>query len=213
MRPYETTHADEIARHDRLIERMARRPSIRKLQHALDSVCELWAPPDYLRTCLGGYIHWRVQPSKQAVTTVAAYHAHSELGVRRATYVALRYAAPHRQESAAAIGVGLRDPDVIIRIQAARGAAALSLGDLLRVELERSLADSVWTVRWNAALALGRTDARTNVAAVLLNSQPAVSHRSFHKWSEHAKTFEDVPEVRHTLEMLLGARIIPIPPL
>lgn len=156
MRPYETTHADEIARHDRLIALLERRPSIRKLQRALDSIGELWAPPDYLHSCFVG-VHWRVQPSRQAVTVVAAHHDHHKLGVRRATFVALRHAIPHGPECAAAIGVGLRDPDVIIRILSARAAAALGLGDALRVELERSLADPVWTVRWNAALALSQT--------------------------------------------------------
>jgi HEAT repeat protein len=202
MRRHHTTHADEIARHEHFIELLARRPAIRKLQHALDSVCELWAPPDYLRSDLGGSVHWRVQPSKQAVTTVAAYHDVAELSVRRAAYAALRYAAPHKQESVRAIVAGLRDLDVIIRIQAARAAAALGLEDSHRVEIERSLADPVWAVRWSAALALSRTDARASVISVLLNSQPAQSHRSFHEWAKHAKTFVDVPEIRHRLQLL-----------
>jgi HEAT repeat protein len=202
MRPCDTTHADEISRHEHLIELLARRPAIRKLQRALESVGELWASPDYLRSCLGGYVHWRVQPSKQAVTTVAAYHNYKEIGVRRAAYAALRHAAPHKQESVRAIVAGLRDLDVIIRIQAARAAVALGLENSHRVEIERSLADPVWTVRWNAALALSRTDARASVASVLLNSQPAQSHPSFHEWVKHAKTFVDVPEVRHRLQML-----------
>jgi hypothetical protein len=126
MRPAGTTQDAEIQRHDRLIAALARRPPLRRLQRALEDVGALWAPPEHFMTCLGGRVHWRVPPSAEAVAVVAAHHTSDLIRVRRAVLVALRHAGPHGQLAAGAVAAGLADPDSLVRLHAARTAAALA---------------------------------------------------------------------------------------
>lgn len=202
MRPDGTTYEGEIARHDRLIAALARRPPPRKLQRALEEIGDLWQPPDHLRSCMGGRVHWRVSPSDSAVSVVSAYHTSDRPDVRRLVLGALRHAEPHGSAAVNAVAAGLDDAHALVRIQAARAAANLQLGELLVDPLTRRLDDVVWTVRWNAARALGRTARRATALAALLASQPAPARHAFHEWVECVEGFADLPAARERLASL-----------
>jgi hypothetical protein len=197
-----TTYDEEFARHERLIAALARRPAPRKLQRALEDVVDLWRPPDHWHSCMGGWVHWRVRPSAHGVAVVAAYHASERADVRRLVLGALRYARPYTPETAAAVAAGLVDEQVLVRIQAARAAADLKLGGTFLGILAGRLNDAVWTVRWNAALALGRTAMRTTALDALLASQPPPAKHGFHEWVGCALAFADLPAVRDRLASL-----------
>ena len=196
----EITHADEVARHDRLIELVARRPATRKLQRAIDAIGEIWRSPDHLQTGLGGYVHWRVEPSLEAIQIVAAHHRDSRAHVRRAVFVALSHGAPHGRAVTAVISAGLADEDGLVRVHAARAAAALDIGEEVTDELSERLTDPVWTVRWNAALALSRTARRADAAATLLASEPLPAQAG--EWATCARAFQDVAAIDQRLRLL-----------
>jgi HEAT repeat protein len=192
-----TTREQEVDRHDRLIAALARRPAIAKLQRSLDAVADLWSPPDHLHSCMGGRVHWRVQPPHEAVTIVAAHFDDPRADVRRAVLVALRYASPHGEQARAAIDAGLADPHACSRIAAARAAASLELGRALTEPLSRRLDDPTWTVRWYAAAALATTDLRPAAIDALLKSEPRASAHELlvDDWIACARPFEDSPAV------------------
>ncbi|HXU03388.1 MAG TPA: hypothetical protein VN903_20620 [Polyangia bacterium] len=203
MQPVGTTYDDEVARHERLIASLARRPPPWKLQRALQDVVELWQPPDHMHYCLGGRVHWRVRPSAHAVAVVAVFHARERAEVRRLVLGAIRYGGPHGLEARDAVAAGLVDAEVLVRIAAARAAADLRLGPVLIEVLLRRLDDAVWTVRWNAALALGRTVLRPKAADVLLASQPAPAREhAFYEWVGCIQPFADLDAARERLASL-----------
>jgi hypothetical protein len=204
MRPAGTTRDAEVERHARLIALLARRPPIWKLQRGLDAVGDLWRPPDHHMFCLGGWVHWRVQPSADAVAVVAAHHASDRPDVRRAVLVALQHAAPHAREAANAVAAGLADGDALVRIHASRAAETLRLEEALREALTARLEDPVWAVRWHAARAIGRTAQRPHALAALLASQPKPAHRHFQAWVDCVETFADLTAARERLATLFS---------
>lgn len=195
MRPWQTTYEDEVARHGRLIALVDRRPPIRKLQRAVDSIAELWSPPDHRFHSLGGRVHWRVRPTRDAVAVVARHCDDPRVGLRHAVIAALVHASPHGDVGSAAIARGLAEDDIRLRILAARAAASLALGDALAHLLAPRLVDPIWTVRWHAAAALARTAHRDAAIAALLRSEPRVQEFGGDHWTDCARAFADEPAV------------------
>lgn len=191
MRPSGTTRDDEAARHANLIRLLARRPPIRRLQRALESVADLWSGPDFLHWCLGGYVHWRVTPSADEIAIVASHHADARIPVRRAVFAALFRTGARAVEATAALRLGLEDADAQVRLLAARGVSGANHLGAFDDALLRRLDDGVWTVRWYAARGLAAGAHRERAHAVLLASRPVSESLSLDVWRECARSFED----------------------
>lgn len=67
---------------------------------------------------------------------------------------------------------GLVDPEVVVRIAAARAAWMIGAGAQIEAELVGLLDSPTWTLRWYGAAALAGTAQRERATAVLVASFP-----------------------------------------
>jgi hypothetical protein len=120
--------------------------------------------------------------------------------VRLAAFVALRNAAPHKNEATPAVANGLSDTDARVRIQAAEAALALRLGSSLETELLARLNDPVWTVRWLVAALLTGTAHRARALEALSASMPKRGSAGASRWSWILSPLREDPDVKRLLD-------------
>lgn len=159
--------------------RLARRPKIRRLQSALCAACELWAPPEHMSSIR--FVHHQVRPTSRDVEVVAAHYAGSTRDEKRAVLAALQHATPHFAEAWPAVELALAEPDALLRLAAARAAAALCAERAPDEHGQRCLAplldDPIWTVRWHVAAALANTSLRPGAVLAMRKSRPSSQGR------------------------------------
>lgn len=167
---------EDYERHARLIALLRDRPASRagKLQRRLHALEELWR--EILPGCFRRMVvHPRrgIVPGAAEVECVARFAGHPSPAVRRCVLELMRHAKTHRALALPVVRAGLGDPELPVRLQAARAAWELGAGAALGPELLAALESPTWTLRWYAAAALAATPQRDRAAEVLAASFPA----------------------------------------
>jgi hypothetical protein len=135
---------DDRAAHARLIAAL-RGPSVTKVQYRLQRLELLWravqpAQPKFMP-------RRGIAPTADEVACVVRFADHPASEVRRCVLELVGHARAHLERVAPVVEAGLRDPEVPVRLQAARAALELGAGERLEGALLGALARPSWPAR------------------------------------------------------------------
>lgn len=167
---------DDRAAHARLIAGL-RGPDVTKVQYRLQKLELRW------RAVQPALPKWRprrgIVPTADEVASVARFADHAASEVRRCVLKLVGHARSHLELVAPVVEAGLRDPEALVRLQAAEAAHELGAGVRLERALLAALDSPTWKLRWYAAAALAATPHRERAAEVFAAAFPARGNSQF----------------------------------
>lgn len=202
---------DDRADHARLIAAL-RGPGVTKVQYRLQRLELRWRA---VQPTQPKFMPRRgIAPTADEVACVVRFADHPASEVRRCLLELVGHARAHLERVAPVVEAGLRDPEVPVRLQAARAALELGAGAHLEAALLGALASPTWKLRWYAAATLARTPHRERAAEVFAAAFPARTNAQFggvrlfdELWAELARAFTPpTPAIAARLEALAARR-------